>query len=561
MVKKGLFILVFLLLLSSVLAQSPSERGTNWLVKNADWSKDTESLAFTILALERAGKLDKAQEGLQKLLERQDASGCFPKEACKVKDTALATIVLRTFGKDTSRAKNWLEEQKRTALAQGTWWLQLVTSGNGKCDISYDSKTKTFTIENEKVLECSSQPWVDINNCIEQDLTTKNLTQELNVRCNANSIVSLIYQITNNYYILQEEHSSKATIKISNAYFGDYEQTAFATWALNKLEKDTSTLAYLESNIPPEDPLYRALLLLITGKKQYANWLESQQELQGNLGDVYTTSFAILALKSSRRVSQNATQWLEFEQEQDGSWNSNMLDTAIALYSIFEERKVAEGEAEERCGDGVCNIGESEINCPTDCERKEFICGNSIIEGFEECDSKSDDACPGLCNIPGSVDACKCRTLEKQEICTDAFDNDNDRLIDCNDPDCDLDEVCAPIETNCKDEEDNDNDGLIDCDDSDCKEAKDCQGGFPWFLVVALLFIIFALAAAFAIYKKTRPKETKEEFPFKPYVPKKEKGREKPILPRIPSKETKSKVDIELEKSLEEAEKLLKKEK
>ncbi len=53
------------------------------------------------------------------------------------------------------------------------------------------------------------------------------------------------------------------------------------------------------------------------------------------------------------------------------------------------------------------------------------------------------------------------------EICTDGIDNDNDGLIDCDDPDCNsIGIICESVA--CNDGIDNDGDGDIDCEDSDC---------------------------------------------------------------------------------------------
>jgi hypothetical protein len=67
------------------------------------------------------------------------------------------------------------------------------------------------------------------------------------------------------------------------------------------------------------------------------------------------------------------------------------------------------------------------------------------------------------------------------ENCADGVDNDEDGLIDCDDPDCLEDPECQvpppppPPAENCADGVDNDEDGLIDCDDPDCLEDPECQ--------------------------------------------------------------------------------------
>ncbi|MGL1935149.1 MAG: fibro-slime domain-containing protein [Fibrobacterales bacterium] len=57
--------------------------------------------------------------------------------------------------------------------------------------------------------------------------------------------------------------------------------------------------------------------------------------------------------------------------------------------------------------------------------------------------------------------------------CIDKIDNDDDGLLDCEDPDCFEMSVCTP-ELNCTDKKDNDYDSYVDCDDTDCKYTPYC---------------------------------------------------------------------------------------
>ena len=62
------------------------------------------------------------------------------------------------------------------------------------------------------------------------------------------------------------------------------------------------------------------------------------------------------------------------------------------------------------------------------------------------------------------------------EECDDGVDNDDDGLVDCDDPDCATFPACEVFEDDCDDELDNDGDGLIDCDDPDCFGEPVCGG-------------------------------------------------------------------------------------
>lgn len=84
----------------------------------------------------------------------------------------------------------------------------------------------------------------------------------------------------------------------------------------------------------------------------------------------------------------------------------------------------------------------------------EVLCGNS----YEVLDMED------LINI---IENCSFLVMT-EEICDDGIDNDDDGLIDCEDPECDCEEE---IEI-CDDGIDNDGDGLIDAADPDCNPGN-----------------------------------------------------------------------------------------
>ena len=100
------------------------------------------------------------------------------------------------------------------------------------------------------------------------------------------------------------------------------------------------------------------------------------------------------------------------------------------------------------------------------------MCGNSILEGEEECDDGNTDAGDG-CSA-----ACTTETGET-EICDDGADNDGGDAIECDDTDCSTFADCVGGEI-CDDGADNDGDDAINpaatevCDAADV--AQDCHG-------------------------------------------------------------------------------------
>lgn len=74
---------------------------------------------------------------------------------------------------------------------------------------------------------------------------------------------------------------------------------------------------------------------------------------------------------------------------------------------------------------------------------------------------------------------------EDPEICNDGLDNNNNGLMDCDDPGCEAYAGCFP-ESDCENGLDDDLDGLADCDDTDCSvldsdndTVADCLDAYP----------------------------------------------------------------------------------
>lgn len=165
--------------------------------------------------------------------------------------------------------------------------------------------------------------------------------------------------------------------------------------------------------------------------------------------------------------------------------------------------------------DGLDNDRDGETDEGCDCiDGSTRICGSSVgecIQGTKTCVAGNwppfchgntdpvsetcndlDDDCNGLaddgipCNSPvihvNPVSAKSYYYIDEGVIpaasemssnaCSNGLDDDNDRLTDCADPDCDL--YCALDESSpsaCSNKVDDDNDGLVDCADSNCITA------------------------------------------------------------------------------------------
>jgi hypothetical protein len=147
--------------------------------------------------------------------------------------------------------------------------------------------------------------------------------------------------------------------------------------------------------------------------------------------------------------------------------------------------------------DGVIDNGFDLIQDPKNCGACDRACMSSqacmnavcVNRGEVSCSDGIDNDNNGLidcadpvCNLMSCGAGCLCRGLKKAEsTCDDGIDNDGDMLIDCQDPDCDgagCDTdggtggcTCSGLkktETSCRDNIDNDGDMLTDCQDPDC---------------------------------------------------------------------------------------------
>ncbi len=164
----------------------------------------------------------------------------------------------------------------------------------------------------------------------------------------------------------------------------------------------------------------------------------------------------------------------------------------------------------ERCADGIDNDGNGLADCDDpDCSATSTclpppveICGDGFDNdgnGLADCaDPKCQNGstCPGITepepvptgtddrnDLPGPLQSDRTVTtytrinIRPIEFCSNGFDEDNDGLIDCSDPDCRRASACRKAETaeTCDNGIDDDGDGRIDGKDRECKKDRnDC---------------------------------------------------------------------------------------
>ncbi|MEK6956142.1 MAG: hypothetical protein AABW52_05760 [Nanoarchaeota archaeon] len=542
---------------------------TNRTVNDAD-----EAIAIIALLGESSGELGGLVDELKK---RESDTHCWPKDGCRVKDTALATLALSLSGQDVTEETKWLKESKISMGNRGEWWIVLKSNVNGTCTTTYNTKTKNFDLQDDIIKQARGQYHINLLD-IDPNIN-RVVTPKISVDCSTmpSVVIALIYKPDTNTFFIQESQSVTNTdLIINNACYPvsrrtnscDFESTAFATWALLELQTEDNrenlgTTIYLESAVKQGDSIQLALLnrILLKLSNVQGSFLEllaqQQKQQDGSFNnDVYATALSLLGLQGTDKTDNiaRAADYLTRRVSKDGSWNRDVRNTAYALLALH----------------GI-DLGRREVKALDTTGRRE-ICGNSIDDnqnGIEDCGEQS-------CSDDQS---CKC--------VNNKHDGDEEG-IDCGG---NCGNKCAeqPADT-----------GTTGCTlNSDCNSGESCQSGICitnndntnvteptpeegssfWIWLLVILFILLAGFGVFYIkYVKTgkivlkdlfkkKKKQTFEEYKrmseFKP-------AQQRPAMtqnnnqrtaaqPRIiPQRVSKSKEEEELERSLKEAEKLIK---
>lgn len=537
------------------------------------------STALTAAAFKDAGATAYANQALEWIKNQEDdANHCFPKGSCRIKDTAFALWVLNEFGENTASGQEWLRSALVPAL-KNNWYLQIVTTNSGACRISYPGDSgrgeDVVQVEAGAFPDCAvaaSNTFFDLNKCLtKKDIIATSSSVDFDINCadlGPSSIISIIFNSQNTYTLVQQATVDRYQAVINNGCFPESkaenscskDASLAANWILARLAAAMNVDIWLKTMYDPLKPLDNAIFSLAAKDNQqtYTSVLIKQQRNDGSFdNDIYTTTFAILALKKGGNTQElnSAIEWLKTKQQSDGSWG-NIQNTALALYTSFTNIPVTlpppgtNYNPTNDCGDGVCNRDETSLSCPQDCQTTTTNCNeNNICEVSKGEDS---DTCSADCYCGDAV----CDSYERSTNSCSQDCNTQTPAGFCGNDIVDAGEEC---------------DGA---DDSACPgactlscacEQKSGSGLGKVFLVL-FIFVLLGAAVFFYIYGKGKKggkakKNVGQE--FKPFTSQLEKSQ--------PAQQTqkwnfssamssaKSKVEDDLDKSLEEAKKLLKK--
>ena len=556
------------------------------------WSGNVEEVAFAVLALGSGGY--NISDGIAELRNLEYSGGYWD----TIKDTSLSILALRNSGEDVTEEVEWLNTQYVIAFSGGEWYIQVDTESEGECELDHEQTDTLFSFSvNDSYISsaCGESNWLNFESCV----SLVGIKEDISISCDLGGTYTptLLWQSSDEYYLFDQGRD----LDLENGCFVNSqgscncEQTGYAALVLDRLGKETYVNPYMRfkcpQNIIRNSFLYTLLDSSDTGP--YAVWLKESQWPDGSWGvdaegpgEEEFTALGILALKqkpsSNREDIVKATQWLASRQGEDGSWNSNVRDTALVMYVLYGKQYVPPvGDPDGNfCGDGYrdddedcefdehCNVTNNEI-CTSLCE---CIPADETNETGNPMDPLIDPCGDGYCDRLGGESCSSCFS-DCSEYCLEEGDECEE------DSDCGIGEICNPITKECEDEDEDDPGNEDECiDDDDCDDGErcnkatgECEKKSSWLKwLVAVLAILLGVAIFYYLYmryfkdklskgkgggKKQQPPSGKP-FPFK--TTQRVPIKRPPTTTRRPSSRD-ARLEKELEESLKKARDVLKK--
>ncbi|MBI2632158.1 hypothetical protein HYW75_04080 [Candidatus Pacearchaeota archaeon] len=452
--------------------------------------------------------------------EKSSNEACWPKNGCKIKDTAQVSLAYERIGKNNEDIEKWIISKNATA-SELIWYLEIDISNHvpSSCTLKYDGSEKKISVKEDMKLDgspgacfviSSSGYWLTIRDgCLDK---------EIEISCDQDFISTLLYEkkpAGATVFVSSETHGASAlgstkervNSKCLKTDSGcDYEGTLWAALALNKGGRDVSSyLPYLVALAENNQRYFpSAILYILTGSDdQFANVIQNQKQsrswriIGSPYSEFYDTSLGILALQSGNSGEINSVKnYLLNIQGTEGCWNNNNIrDTGFILYTGWPQKSVSSGggggDGKEACeivsgqacenmnscldaggrvlsnfkcasfGTSCCSVDIKQQSCN---EQKGFICA-----GNQKCDGRSVPSIEnGVCCLDGCINVAEEPTCEVSGgLCKSSCNEDEEK---------DSTQTCLA--------------GQI-C----CQNKIPEQGGISALLIVLIILIILVILA------------------------------------------------------------------
>jgi hypothetical protein len=531
--------------------------------------------------------------------------------SCNNKNVALSIWALSEIGDSSTTledATTWLINSRTMSASDisGQWIIQLISNEAGTCKLINNDIPQNQTLN---ALD-GYTPWINVDSTM---ITTT--TNDLQIDCSPLTtppVISLINKKTlpttniADYFIKEEKVNQKiVTVQLGIPCWGstyrstcDPDITTYVLLALDKRAKSPDPTWLKER--PSLSALQNAILYELTSQSSYLTALESTQAAAGYwTPNVHTTSLINSLIPDSETKSKSST-FINDQRDPSGCWPKpsdfcNVKSTAAAIYALGSSTtapgpgdKTVLIDCDQRCEDSDGCICPSECDKTTIGEGRTCEGGGVIVNGpppgspcvtpdscdgqkdaFGRCEDIPGDNCPEI--IPGSCD--------NDDICDAAEDGS---CLDCDGEYCKTSSGTAGTwdfnTGNCEVSDDTGGTGGTgsgtgtggtsgsgSTGGSSSEREKDEKSGALFWVLMIIALLIAAGGGLFLAYKKglIKFKKDSKEKGIAAYTPKIAHKPAEPYKPRTHRNAGKSPVkkflDKELNKSMDELEKLLKK--
>ncbi len=515
---EGKILVIFLLMFVVVLANvNALEEADN--IKNAYRCLDDRIAETSSLSLEEATfaalTASKSDKVLRNIRDNKDFTyDCWPRGACRLKETAQIMLAKKTLGEDTRGIANWLVSQ--TGISHDLiWYLQITIENNipSECNLLYDGSTKSVKIEKDMKITGDAGSCFSISSSgYRLKVSESCLDKEFSIACNESFKTNILYEKEEGAttFVSPLTHSAAAKAltkeKITAKCFKqgqscDYEGSLWAASALYSTGNNTDMyIPYLSALSTSNEKFFpSAFLIDIVGESrsnEYSSRIVESKKAGGfwementPYNKFYDTALAILSLEGLSSVELEPTKTFLFQSQTDkGCWNSNNIrDTAFLIYASGWLRAGTGGgdggsiPIEDHNGTG--DSAQDEIYDPSvlnACEQTSNYC---VADRASCLDAGGNIVESGVCNTYAQA----CCTIDvKEKTCYE-----NRGSICASDEKCTGSEVSASDGICCLDEcvkEETDDTGSED--DSTTPLPETNSGGWGVWIIILIVLII-----------------------------------------------------------------------
>ncbi len=450
--------------------------------------------------------------------ECKDSVSSDTKYKTNTRFTAQAILALSNAKVNTDAAESWLQSQNKTPENM-KWLLQIESSDEISCKITYDSSPYTIIVGDNKKIDSDAGDCLTLTSdgyWLEIHKECYNL--EFEISCDISFSTNLLYKKTSDpedltlpLYVSANTHSASAggttkekvtSLCSSQGSSCDYEASLWAAIVLKFKKYDISPyIPYLITMMDEnEEFLPESFLYSLTNN--FRNDLLLKQSSDGywtaSTDKFYDTAAALLPFQNEELTEKTKSKTMLLSaQGADGCWNNgNLRDTAFLLYSLWPKKSAEVSSEIDDCEESnffcmstvACvDIGGNELASYGGCFGPTICCDKE--KGLESCSDQGGELCNSDKQCLGGRISPSSDTDAEQSCCisgTCGVEEETASECENNNGFC---------KTSCSSSEESIS---YSCPPSDVCCAAKKSGGFGWIiLILVVLIILVALGIVF----------------------------------------------------------------